>query len=218
MRTPPGPGRPIRRPVGLEQDMCPPGVLRSSRATSCRRSGSPPGPDGRCHACRPVGSGWRAGRGPHLLPSMATRSPCRNSRSRYSALLGASRARPSSATWIPRPRPRVLQVPPLVGRCAAGWHPSNTGSRLLVLHLHGDAVPRHRPSASRESRSHSAPRGDDLHVGHQGVGAELEAHLVVAFAGGACEMASALVLRAISTRRLAMSGRAMEVPSRYSPS
>jgi hypothetical protein len=58
-----------------------------------------------------------------------------------------------------------------------------------------------------------------LMSGLQGVGTELEADLVVALAGGAVgQMASAPVSSAISTRRLAISGRAMEVPSRYSPS
>ena len=71
---------------------------------------------------------------------------------------------------------------------------------------------------SRDIRSHFPPRGDDLDARLQRVGAQFsKAHLVVALAGRAMQMASAPVSLTISIRRLAISGRAMEVPSRYSP-
>ncbi len=63
-----------------------------------------------------------------------------------------------------------------------------------------------------------APRRDDADVGLQRIIAELEADLVVALAGRAVADRVGADLRAISIWRLAMSGRAIEVPSRYCPS
>jgi hypothetical protein len=55
-----------------------------------------------------------------------------------------------------------------------------------VLHVHRDAV---RLGVGQQLLAREqvplAPGRDDLHVGHQRVGAQLEAHLVVALAGGA---------------------------------
>jgi hypothetical protein len=59
-----------------------------------------------------------------------------------------------------------------------------------------------------------APGRDDLDVGVERVGGELEADLVVALAGGAVGDGVGAGLAAISIRRLAISGRAIEVPSR----
>ena len=60
-----------------------------------------------------------------------------------------------------------------------------------------------------------APGRDDLDAGFERVGRELEAHLVVALAGGAVgDRRRRRSRAAISTRRLAISGRAIEVPSR----
>jgi hypothetical protein len=68
--------------------------------------------------------------------------------------------------------------------------------------------------AARELEA-PAPGGDDLDVRLQRVGGQLEAHLVVALAGRAVgDGVAPCSLRAISTSRLAMSGRAMDVPSR----
>ena len=59
------------------------------------------------------------------------------------------------------------------------------------------------------------PRRDDLDVGVERIGGQLEAHLVVALAGRAMgDRVGAASACAISTRRLAISGRAIEVPSR----
>ncbi len=64
-----------------------------------------------------------------------------------------------------------------------------------------------------------APGRDDLDVGLQRVVAELEADLVVALAGGAVgRPRRRRPCAAISIWRLAISGRAIEVPSRYWPS
>jgi hypothetical protein len=62
------------------------------------------------------------------------------------------------------------------------------------------------------------PGRDDADVRLQRVIAELEADLVVALAGGAVTHRVAPTARAISIWRLAISGRAIEVPSRYWPS
>ena len=60
-----------------------------------------------------------------------------------------------------------------------------------------------------------APGRDDPDAGVVRVVAELEAHLVVALAGGAVgHRVGAGLAAAISIWRLAMSGRAIEVPSR----
>ena len=58
------------------------------------------------------------------------------------------------------------------------------------------------------------PRRDDADVGVEGIGRQLEAHLVVALAGGAVRDGVRAASRAISISRLAMSGRAIDVPSR----
>ena len=62
-----------------------------------------------------------------------------------------------------------------------------------------------------------APGGDDLDVGLQRIVAELEAHLVVALAGRAVGDRIGADLLAISIWRLAISGRAIEVPSSTGP-
>jgi hypothetical protein len=59
-----------------------------------------------------------------------------------------------------------------------------------------------------------APRRDHLDVGLERVIAELEAHLIVALAGRAVADGIGAGLAAISIWRLAISGRAIEVPSR----
>ena len=63
-----------------------------------------------------------------------------------------------------------------------------------------------------------APGRDDPDVGLERIIAELEADLVVALAGGAVADRVGADRRAISIWRLAISGRAIEVPSRYWPS
>jgi hypothetical protein len=59
-----------------------------------------------------------------------------------------------------------------------------------------------------------APGRDDLDVRVERIGRQFEPDLVIALAGGAMAMASAPVSAAISTSRLEISGRAIEVPSR----
>jgi hypothetical protein len=59
-----------------------------------------------------------------------------------------------------------------------------------------------------------APRRDHLDVGRERVIAELEADLVVALAGRAMADRIGIGFFAISIWRLAISGRAIEVPSR----
>ncbi len=56
---------------------------------------------------------------------------------------------------------------------------------------------------------------DDLQLRRQGHVGQLEAHLVVALAGGAVGDGVGLLAQAQATCALAISGRAMDVPSRY---
>ena len=59
-----------------------------------------------------------------------------------------------------------------------------------------------------------APGRDDFNIGIAGIIAKFKAHLVIALAGSPWHTASALVSAAISTCRLAIKGRAIEVPSK----
>ncbi len=123
-----------------------------------------------------------------VLPLMATMSPCSKSRSRYSGWSGRLLRRhgPAPHRLLGLGR-RVLQVAALRRRCAAGWRPSSRATAArLVLHLDRDAV---LLGVGQQLLARQqiplAPGRDDLDVGLQRIGAELEAHLVVALAGGA---------------------------------
>ena len=73
-------------------------------------------------------------------------------------------------------------------------------------------------SAVRLVKSHSRHGAIDLDVGRQRIIAELEADLVIALAGRAMADRVGPDLPCNLDPRLAISGRAIEVPSRYSPS
>ena len=121
-------------------------------------------------------------------PLSATMSPLREFEVQIFGLHPAPfPATRSSATCLPRLRRRGLPDGGLRRRCAAGWRPSNTGEPpCLVLHVDRDAVLLgigHQFLARQQIPL--APRRDDLDVGLQRIGAQFEAHLVVALAGGA---------------------------------
>ncbi len=160
---------------------------RRRRATSCRRSGSPPGPAGRCRWRWPSSfSRVSSAAGDSVSPSIATGSPRSKSMVTYVGLVRRVLRRDGA----------LIDESGASSAGSSSTFPSDDECSRLASTLNG-ASPRlslaigiwccsansSRPGAAGEVPL--APGRDHLDVGLQRVVAELEAHLVVALAGRA---------------------------------
>ena len=162
-------------------------AFRNSRATSCRRSDSPPDRCGRCRARRRSGSASSSSstRRSAVLPFTETGAPFSKPMVTSTGLSGASlRALASASRSRPARRWRDLPARRLRARCARCCD-RGCRSSWSIARSARCASRAYSMASSRETMSHSRHGAITGKLRRQRLVGQLEADLVVALAGAA---------------------------------